>query len=142
MLCLAAPARAAEGISAKIIKVLPQFIDREGKHSPAPSLYTRDAYQAFLRQNPQMRGGIRFAVQWKAHELKNLTMRVEMRGLRVNEATTANLISRVEKRGWFSTWSDAVLKGEEYRKFGELIAWRVSLWDGNQQLAEQKSFLW
>ena len=34
------------------------------------------------------------------------------------------------------------LEGEEYKKFGELVAWRVTLWDGDKQVGEQKSFLW
>jgi hypothetical protein len=32
--------------------------------------------------------------------------------------------------------------GDEYKKLGELVAWRVTLWDGDKLLAEQKSFLW
>jgi len=34
------------------------------------------------------------------------------------------------------------LTGDDYKKFGELLAWRVTVWDGTTQLAEQKSFLW
>jgi hypothetical protein len=29
-----------------------------------------------------------------------------------------------------------------YRQFGELIAWRATLWDDDKLLSEQKSFLW
>ena len=32
--------------------------------------------------------------------------------------------------------------GEEFRSGGLVSAWRVSLWDGDQLLAEKKSFLW
>jgi len=35
-----------------------------------------------------------------------------------------------------------VMTGEEYKKFGELSAWRASLWDGDKPIAEQASFLW
>jgi hypothetical protein len=42
----------------------------------------------------------------------------------------------------FSTWSQASLTGDAYKKFGELGAWRATLWDGNNLVAEQKSFLW
>jgi len=32
--------------------------------------------------------------------------------------------------------------GEEYQKFGELVAWRVTLWDGDTVIGQEKSFLW
>jgi len=34
------------------------------------------------------------------------------------------------------------VRGEEFRSGGRVSAWRVSLWDGNQLVAEKKSFLW
>ena len=142
LFCLAGTGLGAEQATAKIIKVLPQFLDREGRNSTAPSLYARDAYQAMLRNRPNLRSGMQFAVQWKAHNLKTLSLRVEMRGMRTNEATTATLEMPVSKHGWFSTWSNAILEGDKYKEFGDLRAWRVTLWNGNEQLAEQTSFLW
>lgn len=32
--------------------------------------------------------------------------------------------------------------GEEFRSGGHVSAWRASLWDGDQLVAEKKSFLW
>jgi hypothetical protein len=32
--------------------------------------------------------------------------------------------------------------GEDFKQLGEISAWRVTLWDGAQLLAERKSFLW
>ena len=52
------------------------------------------------------------------------------------------LEERVRHRGLFSSWSWITLKGEKYEKFGELNAWRATLWEGGQMLGEQKSFLW
>ena len=54
-----------EAASAKISKVLPHLLDREGRHVVSPSLYERDAYQAYLRQHPEEVGGLRFDVSWK-----------------------------------------------------------------------------
>jgi hypothetical protein len=142
VLLLALPAAAAEPASAKIIKVLPQYLDLQGQISTAPSLYSRDAYQAMLRDSPKQRSGIRFMVQWKASEVSQLVMRVELRGAGTNAPTTTQLETTVKHTGWFSTWSEIALKGEPYKAFGEMLAWRVTLWDGNQVLAEQKSFLW
>ena len=55
---------------------------------------------------------------------------------------TAVLEAPVQYHGWFHSWSYLKLAGEDYRRFGELVAWRATLWDGSQQVAEQKSFLW
>jgi hypothetical protein len=135
--CLAAPAAPA-----KIVKVLPQFLDREGRIALSPSLYERDAYQAVLRSNPERRSGRRFDVQWKASTRAPLTVRLELRGAQQEQPTTATIETVVKRRGLFSQWAILHLTGREYREFGELRAWRVTLWDGTAQLAEQKSFLW
>src|SRR5258706_13995061 len=86
---------AASGVtaSAKIIKVLPQFLDLERRHSISPSLYDRDAYQAKLRREPKERSALRFAIQWRAKQTVPLKLRVEMRGGKGSEATQATLES-------------------------------------------------
>lgn len=133
----------AAAASPRLKKVLPQLIDAKERNSLSPSLYERDAYQASLRAHPNERGGIRFAVLWGgASKGKNLRLRVEMRGVRNDAIRVETLEAPVQKTGWFSTWSSIVLRGDGYKKFGELAAWRVTLWDGDKQLSEQKSFLW
>jgi len=128
--------------SPKIIKALPHYLDREGRHSVSPSLYDRDAYQAFLRRSPQERSGLRFDIQWKANNPAPLKLRVEMRGVHHKEPTTALLEEPVRKTSFFSKWTSLKLTGEDYKKFGELVAWRATLWDGDKLLGEEKSFLW
>ena len=56
--CLAMAASAAAELSGKVVKVLPHYLDLEGRHTLSPSLYERDAYQAVLRQHPERRSGI------------------------------------------------------------------------------------
>ncbi len=46
---LLATAWSATAAPAKVIKVLPHFLDQKGRHALSPSLYDRDAYQAHLR---------------------------------------------------------------------------------------------
>lgn len=133
---------AAQAASFKLIKVLPQYLDREGRHAISPSLFDRDAYQARLRRRPEERSGLRFAVQWNAPDAASLRLRVELLGARGAEPTKAVLEESVQHHGWFSNWSVLKMAGEEYKNFGELVAWRTSLWDGNHQIAERKSFLW
>jgi hypothetical protein len=139
---LLGPTLDAEGAEPRIKKVLPHFLDAEGRHTLAPSLYERDAYQFHLRRHPNERAGLRFEVNWKSGDTSLLTVRVEMRGSLGKEPTSALLQSFGPHRGWRSKWTSLTLQGEEYKKFGELLAWRVTLWDGTRMVAEQRSFLW
>lgn len=128
----------------RVLKVLPHFLDSQARQSLSPSLYERDAYQAFLRQHPAERSALRFDVQWRGGSRKNgpLTLRVELRGVRGNAVVEERLEIPVGGGGWISRWNSAVLDGERFATFGEMVAWRVTLRDGATELAEQKSFLW
>ena len=133
-----------EASSAKIIKVLPHFLDNEGRHSLSPSLYERDAYQALLRNNPSRRSGLRFDIQWKAKQSKapHVILRIELRGSKAPLDKALVLEQIVKPKRLFSSWSALTLSEEVYEKLGDLSAWRTTLWDGDQLLAELKSFLW
>jgi hypothetical protein len=138
---LGSSALAADG---HVSKVLPQFLDEKGRASLSPSLYDRDAYQAVLRKNPAKRSGLRFAVEWKAAaKSEHLKLRVELRGTVEGDAPkTTTLESPVHQSFWSGHWTDLTFTGAEYKAFGEVTAWRVTLWDGDRLLDEQKSFLW
>jgi hypothetical protein len=141
-LVLSSAAQAAEG---RVLKVLPQFLDEKGRTSLSPSLYDRDAYQAILRKNPAKRSGLRFEVQWQAKvpDTEPLLLRVEIRGVAdADPAKTTVKEVPVRQHHWFSHWAYVTLNKDEYQKLGEVTAWRVTLLDGKNLLAEQKSFLW
>ncbi len=143
--CLLALNSRAEALPGEVYKVLPQFLDKLGQASLSPSLYDRDAYQALLRRSPEKRSGLRFAVQWKARlpETEPLKLRLELRGVPVHDRlTTATRELAVRQHGRFSHWAYVILNEEDYKKLGEVTAWRVTLWDGEKLLGEQKSFLW
>lgn len=136
------PAHAASG---RVIKVLPQYLGTNGVTSLSPSLYDRDAFQFQLQQHPNWRSGMQFAVQWKTKGpvWEPLTLRVELRGTAQGNLPKQLVIDRhLEAGGWFSHWAKVRLEGEDYQAFGEVTAWRVRLWEGQQLLSEQKSFLW
>jgi hypothetical protein len=126
----------------KIIKVLPHFLDRQGRHALSPSLYDRDAYQAVLRKNPDKRSGLRFDIHWKAKFAGSnpLKLRIELRGTRPGEVQA--LEETVHNKGRFSQWSALAVQDGPYEQLGELVAWRATLWDGERMIAEQRSFLW
>jgi hypothetical protein len=136
------PGLAVEAASLKLIKVLPQFLDREGRYAVSPSLFDRDAYQVHLRRHPEERSGLRFAVEWRGPRSARPTLRVELRGAQGQEPTTATVEKPVRRHGLFSSWSSLELTGKSYKEFGELAAWRATLWDSGRKVAEQKSFLW
>jgi hypothetical protein len=146
LFCLLLAAEFSAGAATgRVVKVLPHFLDLEGRHTIAPSLYDRDAYQAILRQHPEKRSGVRFDIQWKAHgtAAAPLTLRVELRGTAKGDLPTHMILETgVKPGGWFSHWIALPLAGAEYKKFGDVTAWRVTLWEGGRLLSEQKSFLW
>ncbi len=135
---------AVQGGEGKVCKVLPQFLDKKGRQSLSPSLYERDAYQAYLRKHPHLRASLRLAVLWKAKDVdwEKTKLRAELRGLLTNSLETVTLEEPVKKSGFFGNWAYFSVTGDEFKKFGELVAWRVTLWEGDRQLSEQESFLW
>jgi len=144
--CLLVAALPVAGADGKVIKVLPFFLDLQNRHTIYPSLYERDAYQNFLRQNPQMRSGMMFQVQWKVYGTPRapLRLRLELRGTAEGNLPREMLIEKaVWYRGVFSRTSNLLLSGEEYAELREVTAWRVTLWEGDDLLiGQQQSFLW
>jgi hypothetical protein len=131
-----------EAGTTRITKVLPHLLDEKGRHTLSPSLYERDAYQAFLRKNPGQVSALRFDVRWKVRrgEAVDLRLRVEVRGSK--EPSVYTIEEGVERRPWYDRWSSVTLDGETLGEVGEVVAWRVTLWSGTRLLAEERSFLW
>ncbi len=135
----------SEAATGRVFKVLPHFLDLKGRHTLSPSLYERDAYQAYLLNHPFDRSGMRFDVQWKTkgEPAGPLKLRLELRGLAIGDLPGEFLLEQaVQPSGWFSHWTGLSLTGDDYKNFGKVTAWRVSLWENDQLLGEQKSFLW
>ncbi|HSU53750.1 MAG TPA: hypothetical protein VLT36_06800 [Candidatus Dormibacteraeota bacterium] len=140
--CAQFGARAATG---RVIKVLPFFMDSQGRVALSPSLYERDAYQVILRDNPDKRSGMRFDIQWKAKGpiFEPLKLRAELKGVaQGNLPKQFVLETKAEPKGWFGNWTSLVLSGKDYLQLGEITSWRVTLWEGDELLGEEKSFLW
>ena len=144
MIWLGVQAVLADPVTGRVVKVLPFHLDLEGRNTPSPSLFDRDAYQDQLRKNPAQCSALRFDVQWKARSARDAQLR-----LRVEMITSASTKARpivverpVEARSGGKRWTQLTLQGDAFRQAGELIAWRVSLLEGESVLAEQTSFLW
>ena len=135
----------AAAATGRVVKVLPHFLDLKGRHSLSPSLYDRDAYQAQLRKNPGQRSGLRFDVHWRASGASGkLILRAELRGTAQGTQPRQTTLETELAVGKTSAnhWNSLLLGGEDFKNFGEVTAWRVTLWDGEQLVGEQKSFLW
>ncbi|MCX7865681.1 MAG: hypothetical protein N2438_00950 [Limisphaera sp.] len=130
---------------AQILKVLPQYLDAQGRAALSPSLFDRDAYQAELRRNPSLRNTMRFQILWKpvAPDQGPLRLQLELRGWSTAGSPRELTLQQAVPAG--STrrrWTSIRLTPDQYRQLGDVTAWRVSLWSGPALLAEQKSFLW
>ena len=129
----------------RVIKVLPHFVDKQGRHTLAPSLFERDAYQAVLRDNPDLRSGMRFDVQWKTKGTPavQLTLKLELRGVaRGNFPHELTLAQPVVRPKWFSRWTVFKIDQATYDQIGQVTAWRATLWEGDKMVGKQQSFLW
>lgn len=140
LLLAAWPARAADQ---KVLKVLPHLLDKDGRHTVSPSLFDRDAYQSWLKENPDQQTGIRYDIHWRSAVPGQFILKLELLGRvekgQIKRRTIEGPVSNQRPR---SRWSSLSLTGEEFKQFGPIVAWRVSLWHGDQLLAKHQSFLW
>ena len=141
---LVAAAHADGAVTGKIVKVLPLFLDQQGRDATSPSLFDRDAYQAYLREHTNEVSAVRFDVLWKATKTPaaNIKIWVELRGVGAGGVPKLKTIEADAVPGNSRKWTEIPLAGEDYKNFGAVVAWRVTLWDGGRMLGEQKSFLW
>jgi hypothetical protein len=141
---LVAVAHAADVVTGKIVKVLPLFLDQQGRDATSPSLFDRDAYQAFLREHTNAVSALRFDVLWKAVKSPEAKIKiwVELRGVGTNSVPKLKTLEVDAVPGTFRKWTEIPLAGADYKNFGAVVAWRVTLWNGGRMLAEEKSFLW
>jgi hypothetical protein len=138
-------ANASWAASGKIHKVLPLFLDLNGQFTISPSLYDRDAYQAVLRNQPELRSGLLYDVRWKSRgkATNPLVLRLELRGMAKGDLPRQiTLEKKIKPSGWFGTWTGLRLEGAEFYDFGDVTAWRVTLWEGDTLLDSMESFLW
>jgi hypothetical protein len=137
-------ARAEDISSGRVIKVLPFLLDQQGQIAKSPSLFDRDAYQAYLLDHTNEVSGIRYDVLWsgKTSGDAKFKVRVELRGIDADSKPKLKTLETEVKPGHFRQWTELPLTGDEYKSFAAVTAWRATIWDGDKLLGEQKSFLW
>jgi hypothetical protein len=135
---------ASDAVTGRVVKVLPLLLDFKGQDAISPSLYDRDAYQAYLRQHTNEISAVRFDVLWKASDAggTKLKLRMELRGVGTNDMPRQTMLEQEVTPKFFRHWTSLKLEGADYKNFGAIICWRATLWSGDHKLGEQKSFLW
>jgi hypothetical protein len=135
---------ASDAVTGRVVKMLPLFLDLKGRDAVSPSLYDRDAYQFYLRQHTNEVSAIRFDVLWSASNAKDakLKLRLELRGVGPDNLPRQTTLEQTVTPHFFRHWTSFTIAGDDYKKFGEVTSWRVTLWSENGMFAEQKSFLW
>jgi hypothetical protein len=145
LLLLAVLPAFADGIEkGRIVKMLPLFLDLKGRDAVSPSLYDRDAYQAYLHQHTNEISAIRFDFLWQVENpsAAKYRLRIELRGIAADGKPTQTTLEQEAPPPLLRRWNSLTLAGADYKKFGELVGWRATLWRGDRLLSEQKSFLW
>lgn len=134
---------AATAAEPAVIKVLPHLLDREGRHTKSPSLFDRDVYQTWLRENPDQQSGLRYDVQWKSGQAGEFVLKLELLGRVVEGRPLRKTVEQpVTVKGGGTRWTGVEFTGDDFREFGKIVAWRITLWRGGTELAKQQSFLW
>ena len=123
----------------KISKVLPHWLDLQGRHTLSPSLLERDAYQAKLRADRSLCSGIRFDVKWATNTGGTVKLQLELRVTGVAKPIVLERAIKPNRRGG---WDVVTLDGGAFKAIGKIIAWRVRLLDSEIEMAERRSFLW
>ena len=127
----------------RIIKTLPLLLDTKGQNAVSPSLFDRDAYQAYLREHTNEVSAIRFDILWQAKPVADhWKLRLELRGVAVDGTPRQQTLETAIHPPAFRHWDSLTLGGTNYHNFGQVVAWRSTLWQGDVQVSEQKSYLW
>lgn len=127
----------------RIAKVLPHWLDHQGRHALAPSLFERDAYQHRLRTHPEARGGLCYDVHWFADAKGGpCVLQLELRTTARPLDEPLVLRCQASPRSVLGRWTRLTVAEADFRTMGEPLAWRVTLWRGGELLDEERSFLW
>ena len=141
----AARADGSAPIAGRVRKVLPLLLNARGQDALSPSLFERDAYQMYLRLHTNEIAAVRYDLQWKATGPKGAAVKIqlELRAIAPDGSPVLETLQTTGTvHGYFSHWSSFKLTGDEYKKVSAAVAWRATVWSGDQLLGEQKSFLW
>ena len=131
----------------KVIKVNHEWIDSEGHtHAEIADFPAKAKYQKTLDDTGK-HSGIRFHIHWTtpSARLPHFAVKLEVQGYdaKTQRETLETLLATYPKNPRFkSGWSRLDIKRDTLERLGDLMAWKVTLFQNGQFVAERKSFTW
>lgn len=136
-------------------KVLFFWLDEDGQYSQHPSMFERDAYQAYLRDNPEEIHGLKVAVLLSGSSGKLESSSLELKiqgppGPEIKEPLEfrlelADKLDRKLRRWvyWDIDPVNAEASDEALKLLPEsIVSWRLTLLDEGQPVDRLQSYLW
>jgi hypothetical protein len=128
-----------------VLKVNRTLLDQFGHETDVVGdLQGQAAYQYDLRHDPFRQRGARFHIKWKApRRAERIRLVLDLQGLNpANESTRATVAAHQPDMDGWAEWTTLDIKGQQFKKLGEIMAWRVTLYSGDQVMAELPSANW
>ena len=128
-----------------VLKVNRTLLDPLGHETDVVGNLKGEAvYQYALRHDPNRQTGARFHIKWKSPKrAERIRLVLELQGLSTtNESTRATLTANQPDMDGWAEWTTVDITGEQFKKLGEIMAWRVTLYSGDRVMAEQPSANW
>ncbi len=147
LLAFALPAFAeGENNGYAVMKVNHEFLNDAGEtHSEIGDLTAKARYQQTLEKSGKYTG-IRFIVHWKAPSsgIANFVVKIEARGLDAGsqKENIQTLLKTYPRSESSSGWEFMDITDDTLKRFGKLMAWKVTLLSDGKPMAERHSFMW
>jgi hypothetical protein len=105
---------ARAGTTGHVFKVLPLFLDAQGRAATSPSLFDRDAYQVFLRDHASQISAVRYDILWNAPKADGAKyiLRLELRGVAPDGKPKLKTFESPVTPKLFRKWNSFTLTGE------------------------------
>lgn len=136
-------------------KVLFFWLDKDGQYSQHPSMFERDAYQAYLRENPEEIHGLKVAILLSGSKGKLESSELELKiqgppGPEIKEPLEfrlelADQVDRKLRRWvyWDIDPVNAEASDGSLKLLPEaIVSWRLTLLDEDQPVDRLQSYLW
>lgn len=128
-------------------KVNYDLLDKEGyPTAEVGNMREKAVYQKKLRSGKELADALRFHVFWEvpSEGADDFIVKVEARGVHsvTDEETYATMTKKYPAIESRSGWADLTIKPVDYKFFGDLMAWKVTLLCGDEIVATRHSFTW
>lgn len=133
-----------EGYEVK--KVNHELLDDAGYNTvEIGDLPAKARYQASLQRSGQY-SAIRFIIHWRVPSTgtPHITIKLDARGVesKTGRETFETVLQQYPESPDFSGWVNLDLRGAQLKRFGKLMAWKVSILQDDKVMASRKSFTW